>query len=257
MAITISDEDRHFIYSIVGYPTIEIEDTGVLTDDIVDSYVIEPSLKEYFRWFAIEEIVNTQVTSGNTSVTIDFPEDDDVNGIYTYSVKDCRLSQLQDTNIYNSSNTADFTNPIVQFRNIGFSSGGGRLGSRMDYGFNSIQGSTNFVNDAMTNMNQVFYNRTDELARTVTIYSQNPGIVQTTFAKYSTNVNHIKYTSKREFLDLCRGELLLYWANSLKRVTPDLPVSFNLDALVEDGNELKELTLNKWRNKTRAVMMRN
>ncbi|MDA3856224.1 MAG: hypothetical protein PF569_08255 [Candidatus Woesearchaeota archaeon] len=252
MAVNILQTDREFILGIIGFPNIELADTGLMTDAIIDAQVILPSLQEYFRWFPIEEIVQTQMSSGNTGIVIDFPED--TIDQFVYDVKDVRLAQLQDTtNVYNGSN---ISNPLVQFRNIS-KGGGGGLGSRMDYGFSSIRGSEQFGMDAYTNQNQVFYNNVDTINKTVTLYSQNPGIVQTTFAKYSDNVNYVKYTSKREFLDLCRGELLLYWANNLKRINPEFPVQFNVDDLVSDGQELKDLTIKKWQGKTKAVVMRN
>lgn len=252
MSITIDIKDRNYIYGVIGSPNISITDTGLLTDAIVDDQVIEPSLIEYFRFFPIEKIVNTQITSGDSSITVPFPDDE--GDISTFSVKDCRLNQLQDTQAI--ANTSNITNPMVQFRSINQTYGNGRLGSNFDYGFSTIQSSVNAGNDALTAMNQVFYNKTDHIKREVTIYSRNPGVVQTTFAQYSTNVNHILYTSKREFLDLCRGELLLYWANNLKRINPEFPVAFNVDDLVTDGEDLKELTINKWRNKSKSVIMR-
>ncbi len=144
----------------------------------------------------------------------------------------------------------------MQFRNVNKSYAYGRMGSRYDYGYSTIQGSTNFGNDALTNMNQVFYNNTDYENKQVTVYSQNPGTAQITFARYSTNVNNIRFLFKRDFLDLCRGELLLYWANNVKRIVTEFPVQFDVDTMVEDGNDLKEMVLNKWKNKTRSVIMR-
>lgn len=252
MAITISNSDRNYIYGIIGAPNISITDTGLMTDQIADDMVIEPSLREYFRWFAIEKIVNTQISSGDAGTIIPFPDDE--AEIFTYDLLDCRLAHLQDTNnIYNVNN---ITNPIVQFRNIGMSRGG-RLGSKYDYGFRENIASTEFTNDSMSNLNQVFYNKVDYINKTVKVFSQNPGTVQTTFACYSTNVDHVRYTSKREFLDLCRGELLLFWANNLKRINPEFPVAFNIDDLVTDGQDLKDLTIKKWQGKSKAVIMRN
>lgn len=252
MSINIAQKDRNFIYGIIGFPNINIEDTGIMDDQILDDMIIEPSLMEYYRFFPIEEINQTQITSGNTSVEIDWPAD--TIDTFVYDVKDCRLANLMDTNIV--ANGADITNPIVQFRSISRSYSSGRLGSRFNYGFSEIQGSENFGNDSRLNQNNVFYNKTDHVNKKVKIYSQNPGVVQTTFARYSTDVDKIRWTSKREFLDLCRGELLLYWSNSLKRINSEFPVSFDTDQLDSDGQELVDKTLDKWRGKTKAVMMR-
>lgn len=251
--VHISDIDRQYIYGVLGYPNIEVDDTGLLTDDIVDEQVILRSLYEYYRWFPIEEITQVTLSSGNTSKTVTWP--DDTSDTFVFDVKDCRLAQLQDTSVGYSSGTV-ITNPIVQFRNISRSSMAGRFGSPYDYGFSSIMGSTNFGNDALTNLNQVFYNTTDHQNKTVNLYSQNPGTVQITFARYSNNVNYIPFIHKRDFLDLCRGELLLFWANNLKRINPEFPVAFDVDTLVEDGTDLVDKVLTKWKGKTRSVMMR-
>lgn len=249
MAITIDDNDLHYIYSVFGYPTVTLDDIGLFTEDSVKEYVIKQALYEYFRYFPIKQIQSYRVSNGNTEGSVDFPDLD------TYGVLDCRFTLSLDSDVYSNLDTSA-TNPFFSFRNVTKKNGGRRLGSRYSYGFDAIQSTVDWTIDSLSAQKQVFRNYVDHQARTLTYFSQQSGYVVITWAKMSDDVSDVIFRYKRDFLNLCKAELKLYWSEFLTKIDSEFPSSFDADTLKEEGQELKDKIMEKWNNKMKPVIMR-
>jgi hypothetical protein len=247
MSVIITDADLHYVYKAFGYPIVTVDDIEIITEEAIKELVIAPTLEEYFRWFPIKEIQQVSISTGLTSGIIDFPDLD------TYGVFRCQMAFKQDTDIYASIPAV--TNPIFSSRYVQ-KSGGRRLGSRYDYGFSSIQKSTQWEIDSKVQANEVFYWRPLYESRQLEYYSTSPGWLEITWAKLSEDCSDVMFRYKRDFLDLCQAELKLYMVEFLTKVDIETPSKFDADNLKQEGQDKKDEIIEKWGNKTKAVISR-
>ncbi len=244
MAITITDEDLNYIYTVFGFPYVTLDDIDILSEQAIKDYVIQPTLEEYYRWFPLKETQQIAVSSGATEGSVDFP-DSETFGVYT-----CKFALKQDTDVYSSTGVTD---PFFSTKYIRKVSGGHNLGSRMDYGFSTISKSTAWGIDSQAQANQVLRWDIDHKNRKVNYFSQQPGFIEIVWAKYSDDVSDVMFRYKRQFLDLCKGYLKLYMAEFLTKIDPAFPSNFDSDNLKEEGQELVDKIMEKWQNKTKST----
>ncbi len=244
--IMIEEESLQEIYSIFGYPRVNLEDIKLFGAEDIRRFAIAPSLRTYYKYFPKEEIQTIRVSSQQVQGVVDFPET-------ALGVSDVKFVNSQDTELYHSGGTnggAFFTH-----RSIG-RGGAGRYGSRYGYGRQAIQSTVEMSLDVQSNIYKSFYWNPDFTERTFTYRVTNSGYIEITWALWDFNFDKVRLEQYDNLIKLCQAEILLYWARILEKVTPDLPVEFDSDSLRDEGEEFKKDVLEKWQGHTKAVMMR-
>lgn len=244
--LTIDQEDYEEIIKVVGFPFVDIaEDNLELSEDQIKQHIILSSMKEYYRWFP-EPLIFSSVIDGG-AITVDYPDE------FVYGVMDARPTKYEDTL---STSQAFGGNPFVTHRYIYRNNTYNTLGSRYDYGFRSIRHSNQFTRDSDIQQLQVFRINDQPHNRKVEVYYSLRGSVDITFAKWSGEFDRIPFDKKRDVIELCQAELLLFLGHLRNQVDSDFPVAFDADAFIARGENLKDNTMTRWKNYSKGVAMR-
>ena len=246
--LQIDTTDYHRILTAIGYPVIKEEDLGLSSDQIKDLLILPVLKNVYFKWFPIKEI--QEITSGS-NFEVDFP---DVN---TYGVIDARLVWKK----YNS-NASSGSNPFVYGMNVVVKSSGapGRNSNMWDtgndYGYSQVYEAEQAEMQARISSNKSLRINVDYENRKVKGFTNVAGNVVITWAKYSDSFSSVQHRFKEDVIDLSKAYVLRYFGDLFNQGSAALPNELDGASLTDRGDELYEIVLDKWKNYTKPVLLR-
>ena len=238
--IEISEDDFHEILSIIGYPLINISDLEYSEEDIKKLFIL-PALREYYKWFPIED---DQIYSVSGQFELDFPDD------YTFGAVDIRLvtQPLGATKVSNP-----FFNELFYHRS---SSSRGYYGTRNNYGMTETRFIRRMERQSFINNGKTFRVKVDRSKRKVIGYTTMMGNVSVSWAKFSPVYDEVNYSFIDDVKKLSQANLLEGLVMIRGQQASNLDVEFNVDLFEKKAEDLKEEVLTRFKEHTKVVLLR-
>lgn len=257
--ISISNQYFQEILSAAGYPLTTLSDLGEFALNGADSstnqessirknildLVVWPSMREYYKWFPIEYIVEY---SAEDSFEVDFPDPD------VFCVVDVRLNTA-------GFGVRDSVNPFVNnsvYRAVNSTSsyGGGMYGTPYDYDMRQARIYDRAERQSIIDTNKAFRANIDPQNRKVKGFSNMMGKLVITWGKLSENFDKIPYNRLDEVIKLCKSNLLDHIGRVRGMQQSNLPNSFNYQLLLDTAKEWRKDVVDKWQKMSKIVIIR-
>lgn len=241
-AVEIPDNTLKEILTVIGYPFAESDDMEISFEDLRD-FIIVQGIKEYFRWFPIQE----EQTSGVTG-TFSFPFPD----ARTFGATEIRL-------VTGRGRGGAYGNPLVDERFIRPGGMGRRMyGTRNTYGFGEAVPGARAEAQSLVNYNRAWRANVNLQTRALEGFSNVPATLVFKWNKYSTNWLDIPFEREYDVIKLCQA-FVLDWFVGLRtqEQSDDIPVSFNLAEMKEKAEKLRTEVMDKFKNFTKVVLIRS
>lgn len=239
--ITISQENLEEIMTEVGFPILEFDDDFPYTESQVKQSAIWPAMKEFYRYWPIENIQDYSV-SGNFS--FDFPNEE------TFFITDARLN----SNVPTSSTTVQ--DPFVNSMNISISQSSGMYGTRYNYDITTAYHMRRAEMSANKNANKAFRIDVDEDKRKVKGYSTVTGRITVVWAEYGLSYDSISFRKIDDVKKLAQSNLLRMMGNFFLMQSSDTQNEMDGSFMIDRADELREEIIEKWNNITKPVIIR-
>lgn len=248
--LTISQNSLEYIYSIFGFPAIDLEDIGILDEESIKRFVIVPALRQYYKYFPMETKQTVVAGAGGIQGTLDFPSPN------VFGVTNVQLAKGQDSYMYSGSAGEDGSGIFFRSRTISKNSAGSGMGSRYDYGSKSIQATKQASLDAESNIYNMFFWDIDWNNKQLNYRTVLSGKIEITWALWNSDFDSVRFEHYDQLIKLCQGQLLMYWSRLLNKVDPETPTAFDVDSLRDEGQELIEEVTESWKNTMKPVLIR-
>lgn len=239
--IEISNQDYKLIISELGYPVVSEEDLEYSKEDIKDLFIY-PALRDFYIWFPKEETQAVQIAG---KFSISFPDE------YTFGVIDSRLNT---TASGGGQTTSPFMNELVF--NARSSSSFGKYGTPYDYGFTEARYAQRLERRAVTDFGKSYRIHVNDNDKKVEGFTNVAGELSITWAKYSNDFSNIPYRRKNEVINLAKANVLKGFAQLRGQMTASVGVEFDTRVFEDRAQKLEDEVLNKWKQKTKVVVMR-
>lgn len=242
--VIIEDKWLSLIKKVLAYPKVP---DILLSDTEVKAYCVYPALHEYFTKFPIKEDYIEGVPA-EAELTLDFPDE------YTFGVVDIRLANKD-----RAGASGTFWD-IYRFQMRGYPEvTRGKYGTKWKYssrGRDEIE-LFNLQRDTMLNKATTKFTVRQE-ERKIYAYTDVPGDINVTWAKWSVNFDHVKFERKMDVVRLAQAYLLQHLADSTQLVSDaGLELEMNSDKIEEKAKDIREEIIEKWKNFPDIIFIRN
>jgi hypothetical protein len=239
-SVSISDIDRHMIYSEMGWPVVSPEDLEIGPDD-VDEVVLRPALMDYFSYFPIKTVQEVEV---NSDYSIPFPNPT------TVSVIDARI--VPNSGVANVPTLSPFMNE----RNWSIAAGGLFGQGQYDMEMMEAKMMNRKYIQATQNLLVAKLVHIDRNNRTLTGFMNAPAVLRITWADYSLNVDDVDFQKRRDLIKLAKAYLLRTIAMIRGQQNSNTGMDFNTDALNTRAEKLEEESLGRWKAFAKPIVLR-
>jgi hypothetical protein len=239
--IEITDDDFDEILSTLGFPFLTLEEDFLEIDKAnVIKFIIKPALRDYYMYNPIKSESSHAVVN---TFSIDFPDENVFNAIH------CSLNQNYP---YTGLNMPQ-TNPYVNAQNwrvVGYK-GGGAYGMNRAYIYKYTQAISN--GDVWGSVKH----KVDLANRKLTGYTNLRGYLNVIWVSASSDFSNIRFDHKNDVIKYCQGKLKTWLGNLHSLQTSNLANEIDWDALKTSGQEMEDEVIEKWRKKTKPIIMSN
>jgi hypothetical protein len=238
MNITITEDTYQEVISEIGYPVIGEEDLEMTRSQIQSLYVW-PAMREFFRWFPKSEVSSHSITG---SFSIPFPNDT------TFGIVDSRLNTSMSSG---ARTTSPFMNEIMIQGARGTS---GVYGTRNDYGMleaRYMERATQRASNEYARAHKVTVQGTNVIG-----YTNVPGELILTWAKFSTSFSDIPFIRQQNVIDLAKANTLEGFAMLRGQASIDAGIEFDVGAFRDRAQTLREEVMETWKQMTKVVVIR-
>lgn len=242
--ITIDDDSFYEIMTEVTFPITSFNEFP-FDEATVKNIYIWKAIREYYKWFPLEEIQEVVV---GESFDIAFPDAE------TFDVRDCRLI----TNVVSPGRPVG--EPFVDSAQI----------LSMNTPYYNRYGTGNHYNqhipyhmkraeyEGIKNAFNAFRFSVDRANRKVTGYTNlSSSRLNIWWAKYSTNYASIRFDRIEEVNKLAASEILRGLGALYKFQSTNLENELDGDYMIERSEDLREQVLTSWKAKPKPVLMRS
>ena len=228
MSIIISEDIRNDILECLGYPIVDVEEIYAIYPKAFIDRIIEKQLHVWYSYFP--KICKKIIGANVVEQEIDVPCENCL-GILNY----CEINSSE-----NETN-----NVLLKLSRS--ASSANTYGSQFNYfqetsGYEKYQNL--FLKQSENNLSKSYYVELTSNNKKLIIKNASNKSLQVEFACFDSDVNNIplgEYLSK--FEDLCKSELMYSFGYKLSMMNSDLPLSFDSEALKEEGKDLKKEVL--------------
>lgn len=245
MPVIIPEDIFARVFKVMGYPIVKIEDfEDTMTMEQFKELVLKDALQEYFSWFPKKEVQEVVV---GRQFELDFPDES------TYGIVDYRVVLTQNAVSGRTGNV--FLDAVSTTMNQG--TVGGAFGTKYNYDMHIAREWDRLARQAQVDRNRYAKVSVDQENRKITGYSSFPGKLNITWAKMSENFNDVLFEHRQDAIELMQAETLLFFGRVWSKLAEASPINFDYDNALEEGKELKEKIIEKWRSKPRIVVLRS
>jgi hypothetical protein len=237
--VVIEERDLKRILTAVGGPVLGFEDLEITKTDVIELCVL-PALEVHFSYFPIE-LVQEITLAGAVSVA--FPDPD-----LTLGVTSAQISM--DVGAPNNPSLSPFVNDrnyqrggLMRQGQYDIEAIGGNLMAR-----SAMQGAVNLLSAKHVHI--------DPTTKTLTGFTNAPGICRVSWAMMSLDVNAVPVHNRTLFIKLCQANLLEILGTVRGAVTLSDDVSIDGQAMLDRADKFREEILETWREITRGVVIR-
>ena len=241
----VSDSFLSKVKESIGYPLVDEDTLSELFDDNwIKENICAREAETFFNFFPL--VVNVPINvSGTAEVSVDAP-------VNCLGVVHSAFVESGGGN-----NNLMSGNPFYTSSIISVSSGVARnYGTPFDYNSYYYSSSQqNFFNKALQNSNKSFYAYFDEIHHKLIAKSTLTGTVSIDAGCYAESVDMIPKRLRTKYLELCQSALAIRFARTLQMQNSDLPLSIDVDAILDENKEIHE-NLVEWmqQNSTYCIM---
>lgn len=239
-------DDQYFseILSIAGYPLITNDDGEndfELSNEQIKSLVIIPCLREYYKYFPLQDIREYSV-SGNYS--FDFPTP------YTFGVVSANL------NTVGQFTTVTASNAFIRSRYYSKTSeyGPGMYGTRNSYGIENATILKDVLNQSYVTKFKALRMYPNVQGRKLTGYSNTMGKISVVWANWSEDFNDIPFEKINDVIKFCQSKLLRQLVLIRGQISSELPNEYSISLFQEMSDKLEEEVMKKWQSYSKAVV---
>lgn len=244
--ITIPDNKFNQIMTCLGGKFIQEDDLEISYDDIKND-IISQALAEYYRWYPIASDPFITMVQGNFSFP--FPDDS------VFNVLDVRQ------NVNRAGGFSPVGNALIDERyiqNTGSYGYGGKYGTRNNYGFSSANVITRTERQTAIETNKAFKWTVNEQKRVLTGFSNTACTISITWASWSNDWQYVAYSQDRDVIKLSQAYVLRFFGELRSQEQTDgAPIELDSSQLLERADELEDEVMEKWKNKSVPIMLRN
>ena len=241
----VSDEFLNKVKESIGYPLVDNDTLAELfTDDWIKENICGREAEVFFNYFPL--VINVPINvSGTSEVAVDAP-DNCLGVVHSAFVESGGGSgNLMSGNPFYTSTITSISSSSM--RNYG-----------TPYDWNSYFYSSSqqkFFNQALQNSNKAFYAYFDEVHNRIVAKSTLVGTVSVDCGCYAESVDMIPKRLRVKYLELCQSALGIRFARTLQMQNSDLPLSIDVDAILDENKEIHE-NLTTWmqQNSTYCIM---
>ena len=242
--VTISDTYIDEIMSIAGHPLLTLDDGDFeLTEDQVKTFVVVPSIREYYRWFPIKNIQEYTISA---SFEIAFPNSDTFDIVHANYNSAGDLSTPLNGNAV--INARYWTKDALYGPNM-YCTGN-------SYGMENAQVLRNSLNQSYIDKYKAFRIYTDLSERKLKGYTNSPGKLSVIWAEYSSDFDDIPFNRLNDMIQLCQAKLLEQLAMIRGQANADIPNEFNVSLFEDKAADLREEVMNKWRKISKIAIQK-
>ena len=242
---SVSDSFLSKVKESIGYPLVD-EDTlsELFTDDWIKENICGREAETFFNFFPL--VVNVPINvSGTAEVSVDAPAN-------CLGVVHSAFVESGGGNNNLMSGNPFYTSSIVTVS----SSVARNYGTPFDWNSYYYSASQQkFFNQALQNSNKSFYAYFDEIHHKLIAKSTLVGTVSVDCGCYAETVDMIPKRLRTKYLELCQSALAIRFARTLQMQNSDLPLSIDVDAILDENKEIHE-NLVEWmqQNSTYCIM---
>jgi hypothetical protein len=237
--VVIEDRDLKRILTAVGGPVLSFEDLEVKRDDVIDLCVL-PALEVHFSYFPIEFVQEVSLAG---AISVAFPDPD-----LTLGVSSAQISM--DIGAPNNPSLSPFVNDRNYQR--------GGLMRQGQYDIEAIGGNL-MARSAMqsaVNLLAAKHVHVDPVTKTLTGFTNAPGICRISWAMMSLNANDIPVVHKPRFITLCQANLLEVIGTIRGSVSLSDDVSMDGQAMIDRAEKIRNDAMEVIYATTRGVIVR-
>ena len=243
---SVSDSFLERVKESIGYPLVDADTLSEIFDDNwIRENICAREAEQFFNFFPL--VVNVPINvSGTAEVSVDAPKN-------TLGVVHSAFVESGGGNMNLMSGNPFFTSSIVSVS----SSIARNYGTAFDYNswmFSSSQ--QQFFNKALQNSNKSFYAYFDEIHHKLIAKSTLAGTVSIDAGCYAESVDMIPKRLRTKYLELCQSALAIRFARTLQMQNSDLPLSIDVDAILDENKEIHENLLEWMRQNSTYCIMR-
>ena len=241
----VSDSFLSKVKESIGYPLVDEETLNELfTDDWIRENICAREAEQFFNFFPL--VVNVPINvNGTAEVSVDAP-------LNCLGVVHSAFVESGGGNMNLMSGNPFYTSSIVSVS----SSIARNYGTPFDWNSYYYSASQQqFFNKALQNSNKSFYAYFDEIHNKLIAKSTLTGTVSIDAGCYAESVDMIPKRLRVKYLELCQSALAIRFARTLQMQNSDLPLSIDVDAILDENKEIHE-NLVEWMqtNSTYCIM---
>lgn len=242
---SVSDSFLSKVKESIGYPLVDADTLSEFFDDNwIKENICGREAETFFNFFPL--VVNVPINvSGTAEVSVDAP-------LNCLGVVHSAFVESGGGNNNLMSGNPFYTSSIVSVS----SSVARNYGTPFDYNSYYYSSSQqNFFNKALQNSNKSFYAYFDEIHHKLIAKSTLTGTVSVDAGCYAESVDMIPKRLRTKYLELCQSALAIRFARTLQMQNSDLPLSIDVDAILDENKEIHE-NLVEWmqQNSTYCIM---
>lgn len=241
----VSDSFLSKVKESIGYPLVDTQTIAELFDDTwIKENICAREAEVFFNYFPL--VVNVPINvSGTAEVSVEAPSN-------CLGIVHSAFVESGGGNMNLMSGNPFYTSTITSIS----SSSMRNYGTAFDYNswmFSSSQ--QQFFNKALQNSNKSFYAYFDEVHHKLIAKSTLVGTISIDAGCYAESVDMIPKRLRTKYLELCQSALAIRFARTLQMQNSDLPLSIDVDAILDENKEIHE-NLVEWmqQNSTYCIM---
>lgn len=241
----VSDSFLSKVKESIGYPLVDTQTIAELFDDAwIKENICAREAEVFFNYFPL--VVNVPINvSGTSEVSVEAPSN-------CLGIVHSAFVESGGGNMNLMSGNPFYTSTITSIS----SSSMRNYGTAFDYNswmFSSSQ--QQFFNKALQNSNKSFYAYFDEVHHKLIAKSTLIGTISIDAGCYAESVDMIPKRLRTKYLELCQSALAIRFARTLQMRNSDLPLSIDVDAILDENKEIHE-NLVEWmqQNSTYCIM---
>lgn len=262
--VIISDNDYHYIISVLGFPYVTEEELEYSRQEIID-YGIRPATELYYRFFPRRQTFTYPASIGITEEP--FPTG-------AYDILHFSVQQAAGALDSNGNYTGEITNTLLRYVDLLATTGaGGGTGGLMG-GYASLTGNYystlppktitgnigSYTSSRAATQAYINYStrshidkvlKTDENGNScyyARFYTTKSGVVEITYAMKDLNINNIDFARRQEFFRVAQGYVKLLFANLRSQAKPISGNITDYSSWKQEANEAIKDVTEIWKN---------